>query len=69
MNAMGKTMKKFTARIYTKGERGPAQTLLDFETTSMARAKAYGKAIALERDGRLVNVWENTQESKGGIKC
>lgn len=62
-------MKKFTARIYTKGERGPDQTLLDFETTSMARAKAYGKSMALERDGRLVNVWENTQESKGGIKC
>ena len=62
-------MKKFTARIYTNGECGPDQTLLDFETTSMARAKAYGKSIALERDGRLVNVWENSQESKWGIKC
>lgn len=62
-------MKKFTARIYTNGACGPDQTLLDFETTSMARAKAYGKAIALERDGRLVNVWENTYKSKGRIKC
>jgi len=61
-------MKKFTARIYTKGERGPDQTLLDFETTSMARAKAYGKAIALERDGRLVNVWENKQDAEGAIE-
>lgn len=64
-----KRMKKFTARIYTKGQGGPDQILLDFETTSMARAKAYGKAIALERDGRLVNVWENKEEGQGGIKC
>lgn len=62
-------MKKFTARIYTMGECGPNQTLLDFETTSMARAKAYGKAIALERDGRLVNVWENKEEGQGVTKC
>ncbi len=62
-------MKKFTARIYTRGDCGPDQTLLDFQTTSMARAKAYGKAIALERDGRLVNVWENKEEGQGGIKC
>ncbi len=62
-------MKKFTARIYTKGECGPDQTLLDFETTSMARAKAYGKAIALEREGRIVNVWETKEESQGGSPC
>ena len=62
-------MKKFTARIYTKGECGPDQTLLDFETTSMERAKAYGKAIALERDGRLVNVWETHKQYEGGSPC
>lgn len=62
-------MKKYTARIYTRGECGPDQTLLYFETTSMARAKAYSKAIALERDGRLVNVWENKEECQGGTKC
>ncbi len=38
-------------------------------TASMARAKAYGKAIALERDGRLVNVWENKEEGQGVTKC
>lgn len=53
-----KAMKKYTARIYTKGELGPDQTLLDFETTSMKRAREYAKAIATERDGRLVEVWE-----------
>ena len=58
-------MKKYTARIYTRGDCGPDQTLLDFETTSMARARAYGKAIALERGGRLVNVLENKEEYKG----
>ncbi len=62
-------MKKYTARIYTRGKCGPDQTLLDFQTTSMARAKEYGKAIALERDGRLVNVWENKEEGQGGPKC
>lgn len=61
-------MKKFTARIYTKGACGPDQTLLDFETTSMARAKAYGKAIAIERSGRLVEIWENKQDTEGAIK-
>lgn len=60
-------MKKFTARIYTRGECGPDQTLLDFETTSMARAREYGKAIAIERSGRLVEVWENKEYDKGGI--
>ena len=62
-------MKKYTARIYTRGECGPDQTLLDFETTSISRAKAYGKAIALERGGRLVNVWETKEESQGGSLC
>ena len=61
-------MKKFTARIYTRGECGPDQTLLDFETTSMTKAKEYGKAISIERDGRLVDVWENKQDAGGTIK-
>ena len=64
-----KKFKKFTARIYTRGECGLDQTLLEFETTSIKKSKEYGKAIALERGGRLVDVWENKEAPQGGSPC
>jgi hypothetical protein len=54
-------MKKYTARLYTRGEKGIEQTLLDFETTSMKKAREYAKSISAERGARLVSVFENRE--------
>lgn len=59
-------MKKYFARIYTAGDNGPDQHILEFETSSMAKARSYAKAIAKERDGRLVSVLEVRPTEKQG---